>query len=899
MTDEIVMASVTLKSKSGLSLSKDFDKFSLNTIDKFRPKQENVKSVAKQLTSAGFKIEAQTQVGISFSGPKSLFESEFGVKIRKKQISRKSLGAGEGKTSFFKASQESLMSTRIAEYAESVQLASPGILFHNQNAPTPNPNYYHLDLLNDLPTLLNATAVHNAGITGAGIRISMIDTGFITRVTEIHNSNTKLQVTVDHTIRHVKGVWNATDTNHTGPNFFSGGSFSGTTITLGSPLLAANVSVAAAYSTLHPHYLGQNYNIDDVRAVGGLDVNNDEYGHGTAEAANALAIAPGATFSFVKIGPNVNYPLAGFQAAVQHQNPNVITCSWGATGSDRNALLLEIGNAVANGIVVIFAAGNGHTETSGVLAHPNLISAGGAYPIQGGGFRASNYASSFESVEYTNPQRHVPDIVGLCGETPSACLIMLPTQSGDTMDVDLSTQAFPNGDNTASNDGWVVCSGTSACAPQTAGVAALLLQRYPGITPMAVKNILENSARDIQSGSSSVYSGGDVAALGWDAATGFGLIDANAATNYLQVNKFNPYIRDSVMDNGTEPVVADRLCASPDVIVRSELVDNPLDELGQTSKHQDDLSDLVEDGQDNYIYLRVQNRGTLKGSCTAAVYFTDPGMLPNPTHWKKINNTALDIPDLEPGEFRVVGPIIWPDNLIPGTGHYCLISILDSPSDPAPDLASVHDWPDFFNLVGGKNNVAWKNIDIVDVIPGGSSSYSLYLDGLQGTGHKANLEVDLTAFPALATVMVKVLTRLAGTATKDNMQVVQTVPPSLLYTTLKHLGGIGALKNMPFKSNEHTKITIYISMPKIVPNGTYNIVTNLYIDGTKVNSYTQVVNVNNFAFVGNRRSTEIHRRECPWVMEMSPYNKIPMSSLNEAHNRGFDNCAYCLGGSKR
>jgi len=54
-----------------------------------------------------------------------------------------------------------------------------------------------------------------------------------------------------------------------------------------------------------------------------------------------------------------------------------------------------------------------------------------------------------------------------------------------------------------------------------------------------------------------------------------------------------------------------------------------------------------------------------------------------------------------------------------------------------------------------------------------------------------------------------------------------------------------------------------------------------------------------FAFVGNRRSLEIHRRECPWVKKMSSYNKVPLGGLEQAQQRGFDNCAFCIGGSVR
>lgn len=898
MNNEKVMASVILKSRSGLSIYRDIDKFSFSKLDDFRPKSKHVDQVGKLLIQAGFTIEAQTDVGISFSGPKELFETEFGVTIRRREKVLKEPTRLQQKISFFEADRHIMMSDRISHIAEAVQLAIPGVPFHNANPPTPVPNYYFLNVLNEVPALLNVTALHAAGITGTGVRISMVDTGFVTRVTETCTSNTSTQITVNHIVRHVQGVWLATDINHVGTNYFTGGSFTGNTITLGTPLPTANTNVEVVYSCLHPHYLAQNYNIDDIRAVGGLDVNTDEYGHGTAEAANVLAIAPGCTFSFVKYsdGGGNNFPLAGFQAAIQHQNPDIITCSWGTLGFD-NALHLEIANAVANGIVVIFAAGNGHTDNpaAGVqaIAHPRLISVGGAYPIQGGGFRASNYASSYDSFVYTNPQRHCPDVVGLVGELPEARLIMLPTEPNNDMDQDGATGTFPHGDNTAANDGWCVVSGTSAAAPQIAGVAALLLQQYPNLSPSAVKNILENAARDIQTGHSN-SAGPDNAAPGWDAATGFGLVDGQATLNFLQVGQFNPYIRDSIEDNGTEPVVSNRLWASPDIIVRTEEVSDPQEELGQTVKHRHDLSDEVEDGQDNYVYLRIQNRGTIIGNCTAKVYFTDPGMLANPSHWQNIGE--VNIQNLEPGEFRVVGPIIWENSQIPTTGHFCLISVIDSPNDPAPDLNSIHSTDDFVNMVRNRNNVAWKNISIVDVIPGGSSSYSFYMEGPSGTWHQADLRIDLTNFPVDATVLVKVVKRLVDTATLDHMIVSHQ---SQLFTTLTHQGGIGALNGMDFKSNEKTKVTIYYSIPQNIPDGDYQIIATLIVDGNTVGAFTQGVKVSSFAFWGNRRTREVHRRECPWAKRIGFYNRIPFGDLERAHKYGYDNCAYCIGGSLR
>jgi hypothetical protein len=289
---------------------------------------------------------------------------------------------------------------------------------------------------------------------------------------------------------------------------------------------------------------------------------------------------------------------------------------------------------------------------------------------------------------------------------------MLPTEPGCSLDESFSRQPYPDGDNTAPDDGWVVTSGTSAATPQTAGVAALLLQQYPGLSPMSVKNILENSAQDIVLGASA---SGDSAVSGWDKATGFGLINGQAAVDYLDKNQFNPFIRNGVENKGKIRVVADlRPWSSPDIIVRSEQVDPRRDELGQTVKYRFDLSDKVESGQHNYIYLRVQNRGTLTGDCTASVYFTDPGMFSKPADWKKIGQ--LNIQNLTPGEFRTTGPLIWPSGLVPASGQYYIIAILDSLGSPAPDLTTFHSSNDFIKMVR-KSKIAGINITVADAIP--------------------------------------------------------------------------------------------------------------------------------------------------------------------------------------
>ena len=104
---------------------------------------------------------------------------------------------------------------------------------------------------------------------------------------------------------------------------------------------------------------------------------------------------------------------------------------------------------------------------------------------------------------------------------------MLPVQPNDSIDVNLAGGgAFPNGDETAADDGWAVISGTSAASPQVAGVCALLKQVQPGLSPDLTKAILRASARDVTAGVSRM---GEPAGDGHDGATGAGLVDARVA----------------------------------------------------------------------------------------------------------------------------------------------------------------------------------------------------------------------------------------------------------------------------------------------------------------------------------------------------------------------------------
>jgi subtilisin family serine protease len=282
----------------------------------------------------------------------------------------------------------------------------------------------------------------------------------------------------------------------------------------------------------HPFFAANGYSVAPVVLGPGASApESDESGHGTGESANIFAIAPGCTLFPVKAS-FVN-TIGAFNAAVA-LGPDIITCSWGshvpfALGAADLVLAASVSAAVASGITVIFSAGNGHAGFPG--QHPDVISAGGAFVDVDGSVVASDYSSGFQSNVY--PGRRVPDLCGLVGQRPKAIYIMLPVEPGDSIDAGNSGGVFPDGDQTAPDDGWAAFSGTSAAAPQLAGVAALIKQVSPSASPGDIKAAMMSTARDVGEGMCNavpdIHDGLPAVPDVPDDATGNGLVDAASA----------------------------------------------------------------------------------------------------------------------------------------------------------------------------------------------------------------------------------------------------------------------------------------------------------------------------------------------------------------------------------
>ncbi len=438
------------------------------TVDGYMSEQGLTNEAVMRLRDAGFRVLDVSPVTINIAGPPSAYERAFGTRLVTEE--REVIKGGRRRdTATFIDTDDTAMSglvdtsrSDLADVLEGVAIERPVYPFA-ANAFAPPKSYWHLSVPGDVSLGVNADRAHRGRVTGRGVRLAMVDSGWFE----------------------------------------------------------------------HPYFGARGYRADPVvLGPAASKPKADESGHGTGESANAFAVAPDIRFQMVKM--SFTNSTGAFNKAVA-LHPDIISNSWGSdieqgplSAADK-ALAAAIAQAVASGIAVVFSAGNGHWGFPG--QHPDVISAGGVYVLPDGDRRASNYSSGFASKIYAN--RDVPDVSGLVGEVPRAAYIMLPVEPGDQIDQDLAGSGnHPQGDETKPADGWAAFSGTSAAAPQVAGVCALIRQAAPGLSPQKVRRILMCTANDVTAGTNAHW---NKAKPGFDLATGSGLVNAHRAVLLAKV----------------------------------------------------------------------------------------------------------------------------------------------------------------------------------------------------------------------------------------------------------------------------------------------------------------------------------------------------------------------------
>ncbi|MGB3203519.1 MAG: S8 family serine peptidase, partial [Crinalium sp.] len=437
-----IYAEAVVRSVSGISLLRYSNPIISENVAQFYAEPNLIQLAVKRLKTAGFEILDVGKAAISIAANPEVYERSLQTKLE--AVERPCIKEmGEPTTATFINSVDSkpfgeidISNTIWDDVLDGIALNEP-VFYTRPTTPATEPpekTAKYLNVPDEVAQGLNATLVHQEGITGKGVKVAMIDSGWYP----------------------------------------------------------------------HPFFRQLNYKVNVVLTPGSTAPEQDNSGHGTGESANIFAIAPEAELTMIKFGVgiegeinNVN-SVAAFKLAIEQQ-PDIISCSWGSDQRNRQLspqdkiLAVAVARAVSEGIVVIFAAGNG--QWGFPAQHPDAIAVGGVYKHLEGSLKglleASNYASSFVSPVYQG--RQVPDVCGLVGQLPYGAYIRLPVPPGSQADRDRSAA----GDGTLPSDGWAVFSGTSAAAPQIAGICALLKQVDPNLSPARVKQILQQTAIDV------------------------------------------------------------------------------------------------------------------------------------------------------------------------------------------------------------------------------------------------------------------------------------------------------------------------------------------------------------------------------------------------------------------
>ncbi|MFI5389549.1 MAG: S8 family serine peptidase, partial [Candidatus Eremiobacterales bacterium] len=194
----------------------------------------------------------------------------------------------------------------------------------------------------------------------------------------------------------------------------------------------------------------------------------------------------------------------------------VINLSLGSTGADPTYEEPAVARAIAAGVTVVAAAGNGNARGVGQptldfpAADAGVIAVGASALCDGSSARdfagAYEYVASYSNYTTDRSKRYVV----APGGDPSAQQVECPVSSCiDYLQWILnlySTTAFGGGSQT------VLIAGTSMASPPGAGVAALMLSADPNLSPSQIATMITSTATNIN-----------------DPRQGYGRVDADAA----------------------------------------------------------------------------------------------------------------------------------------------------------------------------------------------------------------------------------------------------------------------------------------------------------------------------------------------------------------------------------
>lgn len=349
-------------------------------------------------------------------------------------------------------------------------------------------------------------------------KLNIPKTKSVEEMVEIYSKNPNVEYATANYVMHAAMVPNDPYYNPYQWNFYSEHSINVTDawdISTGQGVVVAVLDTGIAYNDYYIDY--QNYDLANTNFKQGYDFINgdsdptDDQGHGThvagtiAQSTNndkgVAGVAYDCTLMPVKV---LNHEGSGTLAALidgiyfaTDNGAQVISMSLGFDPNLNPRIFKSLTKALdyadRNNVVIVAAAGNDGISMIGYPAAYDKCISVGATRYDGTRAYYSNYGTAID--------------------------IMAP---GGDVTIDQNGDTYGDGilQNTFDADGfnYFFYQGTSMATPHVSGVAALLIAN--GVTgPDNVRAAIEKTAQDIYT-------------PGWDADSGYGIVDSYAALNY-------------------------------------------------------------------------------------------------------------------------------------------------------------------------------------------------------------------------------------------------------------------------------------------------------------------------------------------------------------------------------
>jgi hypothetical protein len=283
--------------------------------------------------------------------------------------------------------------------------------------------------------------------------------------------------------------------------------------------------------------------------------------------------------------------------------------------------------------------------------------------------------------------------------------------------------------------------GTSAATPMVAGTAALALSVNSCLTNNQVKEILFFTA-DKVGGHNYNWSS---TKPGHSKEFGYGRVNAHKAVlaaQDMQSSTLDLVIKDVPNDFGAEPdTVANILYVSEDIWTRNRQ-DGRINQF-QEAPEYDPINPV-------YVYVRVRNNSCVDATTldSVSIYWAKASTaLAWPTPWDASINAplmgaplaTLSVGNLEAGHDTIL-EIPWllpnPQNYTIDIWHFCLLARIESSTDTMTFPETNVLWQNVRN----NNNIAWKNVTVVDNNKVGTTTNELEygLGAAVGIGNNTN-----------------------------------------------------------------------------------------------------------------------------------------------------------------